>query len=84
MDVSAAADTYIDTRAVHKGELWINGQPLGRVWFIGPQYALFTPGSWLNDGRNEIVAFDLLGTQTEALKSVAKPIYGAEISAKRD
>jgi len=84
MNVAASADTYLDTRGVHKGELWINTQPLGRVWSIGPQYSLFTPGPWLNDGRNEIVVFDLLGTPAEALKSLDKPIYGAGISAKRD
>jgi beta-galactosidase len=84
MNVSAAADTYLDTRGAHKGEVWMNGQPLGRVWSIGPQYSLFTPGSWLKDGRNEIVLFDLLGTSTEELKSVDKPVYGSEISTQRD
>jgi beta-galactosidase len=84
MDVSSSADTYIDTRAVHKGEVWVNSQPLGRVWFIGPQYTLFTPGSWLKDGRNEIDVFDLQGTSEEAVKSLDKPIYSAGISDQRD
>jgi beta-galactosidase len=84
MSVTASADTYLDTRSVHKGEVWINSQPLGRVWSIGPQFSLFTPGSWLKDGRNEIVVFDLLGTPAEALKSVDKPVYGTEISTQRD
>jgi beta-galactosidase len=84
MDVSVAADTYLDTRGVRKGELWIDSRPLGRIWFIGPQYSLFTPGSWLNHGQNEIVVFDLLGTQSEAIKSLDKPVYGAGISAKRE
>jgi len=84
MEVSAAADTYLDTRGVRKGELWINSRPLGRIWFIGPQYSLFAPGSWLNHGPNEIVVFDLLGAQSEALKSLDKPIFAADSSAKRD
>ena len=84
MNVSASADTYLDTRGVNKGEVWVNRQSLGRVWSIGPQFALYTPGSWLNDGPNEIVIFDLLGTPMEALKSVEKPIYEGAISAQRD
>jgi beta-galactosidase len=81
--VSALADTYLDTRGVHKGEVWLNKQPLGRFWSIGPQYTLFTPGPWLNKGRNDIVFFDLLGTPADVLKSVIKPIYGAT-TAQRD
>jgi beta-galactosidase len=84
MNVSVSADTYLDSRGVNKGEVWVNRQPLGRVWSIGPQYALYTPGPWLNNGPNEIVIFDLLGTPMEALKSVEKPIYDAAISAQRD
>jgi len=83
MTVSTLADTYLDTRAVHKGVVWLNKHPLGRFWSIGPQYTLFTPGPWLNKGRNDIVLFDLLGTPADALKSVIKPIFGAT-TAQRD
>jgi hypothetical protein len=38
----------------------------------------------LNHGPNEIVVFDLLGAQSEALKSLDKPIFAADSSAKRD
>ena len=61
----------------------MNKQPLGRFWSIGPQYTLFTPGPWLNQGRNVIILFDLLGTSMDVLKSVIKPIYGPA-TAKRD
>jgi beta-galactosidase len=83
MQVPALADTYLDTRGLHKGEAWVNQQPLGRFWSIGPQYTLFTPGPWLNKGRNDIVFFDLMGTGADALKSVVKPVYGAT-TAQRD
>ena len=77
MTVSTLADTYLDTRGLTKGELWVNKQALGRFWSIGPQYTLFTPGPWLNKGLNEIVFFDLMGTSADVLKSVAKPVFGA-------
>ncbi|MHB1020919.1 MAG: glycoside hydrolase family 35 protein [Acidobacteriaceae bacterium] len=76
MKVSSPADTYLDTRHVHKGELWINGRPLGRFWSIGPQFALYAPGPWLRRGSNDITFFDLAGDKTDALKSVKNPIFG--------
>lgn len=74
MTVPAPADTYLDTRGVHKGEAWINDHPLGRFWFIGPQFSLYTPAPWLKEGRNDIVLFDLAGTTAETLKSLDKPV----------
>lgn len=54
------ADTYFDMRQFRKGFVWINGHNLGRYWEIGPQFRLFCPASWLNEGDNEIIVFDLL------------------------
>jgi beta-galactosidase len=47
MKVEEPGDTYIDTSALRKGEMWMNDLPLGRFWYVGPQFALFTPASWL-------------------------------------
>lgn len=74
MTVPSPADTYLDTRGVHKGEAWINGHPLGRFWSIGPQFSLYAPAPWLSKGRNDIVFFDVAGTQSDTLKSIAKPV----------
>ena len=76
MNVTEAADTFIDTHSVQKGEAWINGIPLGRFWSIGPQFTLFTPGPWLHAGQNEVVLFDLMGGSGESVKCVAKADYG--------
>jgi beta-galactosidase len=59
--VDQPADTFIDTRALGKGEVFINSQPLGRFWKIGPQGTLYLPAPWLKKGGNEIVIFDLNG-----------------------
>ncbi len=76
LDVPEVADTFIDTHSVHKGEAWVNGRPLGRFWSVGPQFTLFTPGSWLHAGQNDVVLFDLMGSSDESLRSVAKSDYG--------
>ena len=75
LDVPSAADTYLDTTGLHKGMLWVNQQPLGRFWSIGPQHALYLPGPWLKHGANQVVFFDLLSDAIEPLKSADKPIF---------
>uniref|UniRef100_A0A8C9YNR6 Si:dkey-224e22.2 n=1 Tax=Sander lucioperca TaxID=283035 RepID=A0A8C9YNR6_SANLU len=38
--------------------VFVNGQNLGRHWFIGPQHFLYLPGPWLRSGENQIVVFE--------------------------
>ena len=64
-------DTFIDVSNYVKGIVWVNGRNLGRYWDIGPQKRLYCPASWLKEGTNEILIFDL--HQTEG-----KPISGAK------
>jgi beta-galactosidase len=51
--------TFLDVRGWGKGYVWINGHNLGRFWDVGPQRALFVPGSWLKAGANEVIVLDL-------------------------
>jgi beta-galactosidase len=60
-DVTKPADTFLDTTAFTKGDLWINGKMLGRIWNIGPQKTLYLPQPWMHPGGNEVVVFDLFG-----------------------
>jgi beta-galactosidase len=62
-------DTFIDVSNYTKGIVWVNGRNLGRYWNIGPQQRLYCPASWLRQGINEIIIFDL--HQTEP-----KPVTG--------
>jgi beta-galactosidase len=62
-----AGDTFIDFTNYQKGIIWINGHNLGRYWNIGPQKRLYCPASWLKDGENEIVIFDLHQTEAKAV-----------------
>jgi beta-galactosidase len=60
-NVTSLADTFLDTSTFTKGQVWINGHNLGRVWNVGPQKALYLPGPWLRKGMNEVVVLDLQG-----------------------
>src|SRR5664280_733450 len=66
---NTGCDTFIDMSNYTKGIVWVNGHNLGRYWNIGPQKRLYCPGSWMREGMNEIMVFDLLQTE-------AKPISG--------
>lgn len=82
MTVDEPADTYLDTWQMYKGEVWINDRPLGRFWSIGPQFALFTPGSWLQTGANSIVFFDMKSSGQDAIGSVTEPIFDAKTTSE--
>jgi len=62
--LSTQGDTYIDMSNFIKGIAWVNGHNLGRYWDIGPQKRLFCPATYLNQGLNEIIVFDLLKSES--------------------
>ena len=66
-------DTYLDTRGLSKGIIWVNGRNLGRFWeHRGPQHTLYLPAPFLKRGVNEVVVLDLDG-RVGSLTSVARP-----------
>ncbi|MGO9338105.1 MAG: glycoside hydrolase family 35 protein [Terracidiphilus sp.] len=72
--VDDPVDTFIDTRSLGKGQVFVNGRPLGRFWSIGPQGTLYLPGPWLKKGENEIVIFDLDGKPNPTIPFIANAI----------
>jgi beta-galactosidase len=75
--VDRAADTFLDTSEFSKGQVWLNGSALGRVWSIGPQKTLYVPGPWLHEGENEVIVFDLDGKPGRSLAGRDTPILNA-------
>ena len=63
-------DTYFDVSNYKKGMVWVNGHNLGRYWEIGPQKRLYCPGSFLRQGLNEIIIFDLHQTEPKPVTGV--------------
>jgi beta-galactosidase len=69
LERNTSSDTFIDISNYIKGIVWVNGHNLGRYWNIGPQKRLYCPASWMREGSNEIIVFDLLQTK-------ARPVSG--------
>ena len=67
------ADTFLALHGWTKGVAWINGFNLGRYWNRGPQRTLYVPAPLLREGQNEIIVFELHGTDTMAVEFRAKP-----------
>jgi beta-galactosidase len=72
-NIDKPADTFLDTSAFAKGQVWLNGHALGRVWNVGPQKTLYVPGPWLKAGENEVVVFDLDGASGRSLQGLNRP-----------
>lgn len=72
--VAEPADTFLDTRTLGKGMVWVNGRVLGRFWKIGPQRTLYLPGVWLHHGQNEFLLFDLDGDSGRSIQGLDHPI----------
>jgi len=75
-ELTGVGDTFFDTSEFTKGELWLNGQALGRIWNIGPQKTLYVPSPRLRKGWNEIVVFDLQGKMGAVVRGLEKPVLG--------
>ena len=77
-------DTFLDTRDLGKGVVWVNGHLLGRFWNIGPQQTLYVPGPWLRKGTNEVVVFDLEAPAKPSVQGLRRPILdGLNVSGTR-
>jgi beta-galactosidase len=73
-ELTAVGDTFLDTSEFGKGQLWLNGAALGRIWNVGPQKTLYAPGPWLKIGKNEVVVFDLRGKMGAVVRGLDKPV----------
>jgi beta-galactosidase len=80
--LTTTGDTFLDTRNLGKGAVWINGHNLGRFWSVGPQNTLYVPGPWLHKGTNEIIVFDLLPQAHESVQGLDHPILDGAVSDK--
>lgn len=67
------SDTYIDMSNFKKGIVWVNSHNLGRYWNIGPQQRLYCPATFLREGINEIMIFDLHETKSQMVTGWKTP-----------
>lgn len=74
-DIDSPADTFLDTRTLGKGVVFINGFNLGRYWHRGPQGYLYIPAPLLKSGENRLVVFETEGVEPGALALLDEPVY---------
>ena len=59
--LTKVGDTFLNFETWGKGQVYVNGHAMGRIWSIGPQQTLYVPGCWLKKGRNEVIILDVIG-----------------------
>ena len=74
--VDEPADTFLALPSWTKGVVWLNGFNLGRYWERGPQKTLYIPAPLLKRGQNELIVFELHGTQTPVVEFRDAPELG--------
>ncbi|MBP5424495.1 MAG: beta-galactosidase [Prevotella sp.] len=66
-------DTFLNFETWGKGQVYVNGHAMGRIWSIGPQQTLYVPGCWLKKGKNEIIVLDIVGPKETVVWGQAEP-----------
>ena len=72
-DLKKVGDTLLNFETWGKGQVWVNGHAMGRIWSIGPQQTLYVPGCWLKKGKNEVIVLDIVGPSEKVVWGQAEP-----------
>ena len=72
-NLKKVGDTFLNFETWGKGQVWVNGHAMGRIWSIGPQQTLYVPGCWLKKGKNEIIVLDVVGPRKAVVWGQAEP-----------
>ena len=72
-NLTKVGDTFLNFETWGKGQVWVNGHAMGRIWSIGPQQTLYIPGCWLKKGKNEVIVLDVVGPKEAVSWGQAEP-----------
>ena len=72
-NLKKVGDTFLNFETWGKGQVYVNGHAMGRIWSIGPQQTLYVPGCWLKKGKNEIIVLDVVGPKETVVWGQAEP-----------
>ncbi len=72
-NLKKVGDTFLNFETWGKGQVWVNGHAMGRIWSIGPQQTLYVPGCWLKKGKNEVIVLDIVGPSERVVWGQAEP-----------
>lgn len=74
-NVHELGDTFLNLDNWGKGCAFINNEPLGRFWNIGPTKYLYIPAPLLKLGTNKIVIFETEGICSDKIELSSNPNY---------
>ena len=72
-NINKVGDTFLNFETWGKGQVYVNGHAMGRIWSIGPQQTLYIPGCWLKKGKNEVIVLDVVGPKEPIVWGQDKP-----------
>ena len=72
-NLKKVGDTFLNFETWGKGQVYVNGHAMGRIWSIGPQQTLYVPGCWLKKGKNEVIVLDIVGPREPVVWGQAEP-----------
>ena len=72
-NLKKVGDTFLNFETWGKGQVYVNGHAMGRIWSIGPQQTLYIPGCWLKKGKNEVVVLDVVGPKETVVWGQTEP-----------
>ena len=72
-NINKVGDTFLNFETWGKGQVYVNGHPMGRIWSIGPQQTLYVPGCWLKKGKNEVIVLDVVGPREAVVWGQTEP-----------
>lgn len=72
-NINKLGDTFLNFETWGKGQVYVNGHAMGRIWSIGPQQTLYIPGCWLKKGKNEVIVLDVVGPKEPIVWGQDKP-----------
>jgi len=72
-NLKKVGDTFLNFETWGKGQVYVNGHAMGRIWSIGPQQTLYVPGCWLKKGKNEVIVLDVVGPKEAVVWGQAEP-----------
>ena len=72
-NLKKVGDTFLNFETWGKGQVYVNGHAMGRIWSIGPQQTLYVPGCWLKKGKNEVIVLDVVGPREAVVWGQAEP-----------
>jgi len=84
-DASVWVPWHLHLQASGNGFLYLNGQPLGRYWQVGPQRDYFLPACWLHFGPGQVnhLTLNLRSTEKGALVQSAAVEPYVQFAEKR-